>query len=174
MITSTTIDARIAPTTDTTKKSTSEIVFARPNATDIDLARIARTTEIDSERLKAAAAFWPTGVSSRRDMRNVPAWIEVPRRLPERAEDVAPHADRGGHEHEQAGKRSSVPVMEPSVRPATRSLPDEIRSAMKPARTPDEVRSARARRSAHRRGAGRADIGYWEVRSAYARGGSGR
>src|SRR5882757_5912181 len=51
------------------------------------------------------------------------------------------------------GSRSSVWVMEPSVSPATRSPPDEIRSAPKPARTPDgSARTTAPKRAAMRRG----------------------
>ena len=80
-------------------------MFATPNASATALATTARTTEIDSDNASDAATFWPTSVSSRRDTRNVPVWIERAEAAAERPEDVAPHADGGRNEHEQTGQR---------------------------------------------------------------------
>ena len=104
--TSTTTDDSIPPTTEITTKSTIEIELATPNATDDGLREHGEHERDRQRRARATATtFWPTSVSSRRDSRNVPAWIAVPSRLPRRAEDVAAHADRGRDEDEQAGQR---------------------------------------------------------------------
>ena len=121
-----------------------------PNATDIDLARIARTTEIDSERLNAAAAFCPTCVSRRRDMRNVPAWIDGTQAAAERAEHVAPHADRGGHEHEQTGQ-----AVERAGDGAEREAGDEVAERRDQER--DEARTDPGRVRAYERDEARTD-----------------
>ena len=100
----TTIDERNPPITEITTKSATEIVFSRPKATEMALARNASTSDTDNDIEIDAARFWPTSVSRRADIRKVPVWTAVPRRLPERAEHVAPHADGGGDEDEQTGE----------------------------------------------------------------------
>src|SRR4051812_8911085 len=70
---STTIEEMMAPITDTTMKSTTEIVDVCRNASDITLASTASTAEIAIDDTSAAAMFWPTSVSIRRLSRNVPA-----------------------------------------------------------------------------------------------------
>ena len=57
MITSTTTDEMIAPITEITMKSTSEIDCVPPNAPDTALASTASTAEIDSESTIAAPTF---------------------------------------------------------------------------------------------------------------------
>ena len=76
------------------------------NAADTALASTASTAEIDSESRIAAADVLPEQrCRPRRDTRNVPAWICVPRRLPSAAEDVAAHPDRGRDQDEQSRER---------------------------------------------------------------------
>ena len=154
--TSTTTDERIAPITEMTMKSTIEIdrpctnsvatspwraPRARPRSTAT--STIAARHVLADQRVDAAA----TGGTCRRGS-------AVPSRLPSAAEDVAPHPDRGRDRMSRPGKqRSSVWVIEASVRPVTRSPPEEIRSAKKPAGLRRSPR-ARARRSARRHDAG--------------------
>ena len=104
---------------------------------------------------------------SARDRRNVPAWIWVPRRLPS-APKTLPRMPiaagtstiRPGQPLEGVGDR------------AEREAGDEVAARGDQERDearadPGEVRSARARRSAHRHGAGTRALGNWEVRSAW-------
>ena len=53
----TTIDDRNPPITEITTKSATEIVFSKPNATEIALARNASTSDTDSDIDSAAARF---------------------------------------------------------------------------------------------------------------------
>ena len=125
----TTIDDRNPPITEITTKSATEIVFSRPNATQIALARNASTSDTDSDIDSDAARFWPTSVSRRPDMRKVPVWTAVPRRLP-RAPNTLPRMPMAaGTRTRRPGRASRVPVIEPSVSPAIRSPPELSRSA---------------------------------------------
>ena len=125
----TTIDDRKPPITEITTKSATEIVFSRPNATQIALARIASTSDTDSDIDSDAARFWPTSVSRRRRHAERTGVHRGAEAAAEGAEHVAPHADGGGDEDEEAGKASRVPVIEPRVSPAIRSPPELSRSA---------------------------------------------
>ncbi len=53
----TTIDDRNPPITEITTKSAIEMVFSRPNATEIAFARNARTSDTESDIDRAAARF---------------------------------------------------------------------------------------------------------------------
>ena len=160
----TTTDDNIPPTTEITTKSAIEIEFATPNATETALASTARTSEIDSDNASDAATFWPTSVSSRRDTRNVPAWIAVPRRLPSAPKTLPRMPMAAGTSTRRPGSASRVPVMAPSVRPARRSPPDERRSATNPAPTP--LGSERTTATKRRRRRGRRTICYSGARSS--------
>ena len=152
-MTSTTIDEMIAPITEITMKSTREIVGVVNSAPETALASTASTAEIESESRIAALTFWPKSVSTRRETRNVPAWIWVPRRLPSPPKMLPRIPMAAGISTNSPGSWVSVPVIEASVRPVTRSPPDEIRSAKKPARTPAKSeRSSATKRATARRG----------------------
>ncbi len=105
VISITTIDERNPPITEITTKSAIEIVFSRPNATEMTLASTASTSEIDSDIEIDAARFWPTTVSRRRRELEGAGVDRGAEAATERTEHVAAHADGGGHEHEQARKR---------------------------------------------------------------------
>ncbi len=132
----TTIDERNPPTTEITTKSAIEIVFSRPKPTEITLARIASTSEIESDSEIDAARFWPRTVSGRRDSWKVPVWIAVLSRLPIAPNTFPRMPIAAGTSTSRPGSASRVPVIEPRVNPARRSPPELIRSATKPARTP--------------------------------------
>ena len=100
----TTIDDRNPPITEITTKSAIEIVFSRPNATQIALARNASTSDTDSDIDIDAARFWPTSVSRRRRHAEGTGVDRGAEPAAERAEHVAAHADGGGDEDEEAGK----------------------------------------------------------------------
>ena len=105
VITSTTTDEMIAPITEITMKSTTEIVGVRTNAADTTLASTASTAEIDSESRIAAPTFWPnTRVDAAREAERTGVDLGA-EPAAERAEDVAAHADRGRDQDEQARKR---------------------------------------------------------------------
>src|SRR5215831_18376890 len=67
--TPTTIDEMIAPITEITMKSATEIVGVLTSAADTARASTASAAEIDSERTIDAAMFCPNSVSARRDKR---------------------------------------------------------------------------------------------------------
>ena len=102
--TPTTIDEMIAPITEITMKSTTEMAGVLTSADDTTLASTASTAEIESDEhdrradVLAEHGVDPPGEPERSgvDLRAEPA--------AERAEDVAAHPDRGRDEDEQAGK----------------------------------------------------------------------
>ena len=104
VIASTKTDDRTAPITEITTKSAIEIVFCRLKPTAIALARTASTSEIDSDSASEATRFWPTRVSVRREQAIGAGVDRGAEPAAEGAEDVAAHADRGGHEDEQSGQ----------------------------------------------------------------------
>ena len=154
----TTIDERKPPITEITTKSAIEMVFSSPNATEMALARIASTSDTDNDIEIDAARFWPTIVSRRADIRNVPVCTTVPRRLPSAPNTLPRMPIAAGTRTRRPGRDSSVPVMEPSVSPARRSPPELMSSATKPARTPEASERSSAR-SARRRLATTATLG---------------
>ena len=125
----TTIDERKPPITEITTKSTSEIVFSRPKATEMALARTARTSDTDNDIEIDAARFWPTSVSRRADIRKVPVWTAVPRRLPSAPNTLPRMPIAAGTRTSRPGRAARVPVIEPSVSPAIRSPPELSSSA---------------------------------------------
>ena len=125
----TTIDDRKPPITEITTKSATEMVFSRPNATQIALARSASTNDTDSDIESETARFWPTSVSRRADMRNVPVCTAVPRRLPSAPNTLPRMPMAAGTRTSRPGSASRVPVIEPRVSPAIRSPPELSRSA---------------------------------------------
>ncbi len=144
----TTIDERKPPITEITTKSAIEMVFSRPNATEIALARTASTNDTDNDIEIDAARFWPTTVSRRVDMRKVPVCTAVPSRLPSAPNTLPRMPMAAGTRTRRPGRDSSVPVMEPSVSPARRSPPELMSSATKPARTPEASERSSARKRA--------------------------
>ena len=142
----------------------------RDRVLDTERDREALGDDREQERERPSTARPPTRGSGRRACRcatisrNVPVCTAVPSRLPSAPKTLPRMPTAAGTRIIRPGSSSRVPVMEPSVRPAMRPVPVEIRSATKPARTPEGPRG-RARRSAHRRGAGSAALGDWEVRS---------
>ena len=153
-----------------TMKSTTEIAFVTPNAIATALGH---DREQDRERHRQRDRGGEVLADERVDAPRQPERPGVDRgteAAPERAEDVAPHADRRRDEDRsvRAG-RSRVPVMEPSVRPVTRSPPDEIRSATNPARTPDG--SARSERDEARADATR-EAKHWGLGGSFCMVGS--
>ena len=143
----TTIDERNPPITEITTKSATEIVFSRPKATEMALARTASTSDTDSDIEIDAARFWPTSVSRRRDMPEGAGVDSGAEAAAERAEHVAAHADGGGDEDEQTGEG-----FEGAGDRAERQPGDEVTARAeeereKPARTPaaSERNSARKR-----------------------------
>ena len=155
----TTTIGMMPPTTETTMKSAIEIEWLTPNATANPFATIASRNASDIDSATADARFWPTSVSMRHDQ---PVGAGVHRgaqAAAERAEHVAPHADRGGHEDhdarellEGAGDRA-----EGEARDEAGTRRDQERDE---ARTdPGKVRAHERAESAHRRGAGRLTLG---------------
>ena len=102
MSTSTTTDERIAPITDTTMKSAIEIDGPCTNISHITFASTASTAAIDERREdRGRHVLTDLGVDAARhperagvDLRAEPA--------AEGAEHVAPHADRGRNEDDEA------------------------------------------------------------------------
>ena len=125
-----------------------EMVCGSPKPMATALARTARAKEIDRERAIAAMMFCPTTVSARRLILNVPAWIDVPKRLP-RAPKTFPRIPMAaGTRTSRPGKSARVPVMAPRVSPARRSPPEETRRAARPCRKVAASPPSRARKRA--------------------------
>ena len=158
VITSTTIDEMIAPITEIDHEVDDRDRRALLNsASDTTFASTASTAEIDSDSTIAAPTFWPNSVSIRRDTRNVPAWIWVPSRLPEPAEDVAAHPDRGRDQDEEA-RENGERVGDRGEREAGDEIAargDQEREEARPdsgkvrAQQRDETRDGKARESKH-------------------------
>ena len=89
----------------------------------------------------------------------------VPSRLPSAPKTLPRMPIAAGTRTRRPGSRSSVPVIEPRVRPARRSPAEEHRSATKPARTPAGSARTSARNRRTRRG-GRSTVSDSEARSS--------
>ncbi len=167
---STNTEPRTPPTTEITRKSASEIVSPAPKADDTTLASTARAADTNSVRAMEASTFWPTTVSRRRDRRNVPVWIEVPRRLP-RAPKMLPRMPMAaGTSTSRPGSRARVSEMAPRVTPASRSPAEETSSAARACLSPAASESTAARRRATKPWKGRVNTGTRRVREAAGHG----
>ena len=71
-----------APTADRTTRSATATTESRPKTGERIFVSTASITAVTSDKTPEASTFWATKASGRRDIRNVPAWIEVARRLP--------------------------------------------------------------------------------------------
>ena len=98
------------------------------------------------------------------DIRNVPVWIAVPRRLPSAPNTLPRMPMAAGTRTSRPGRASRVPVIAPRVSPASRSPPELSRSAYEARSDPDGVR-AQQRAEAREDGSPRLQHGYSEARS---------
>ena len=156
---STTIELRTPPTTEITRKSTVEMVSATPKAVATTLASTASAAEMNRVRAIDATTFCPTTVSVRRDRRNVPVWMEVPRRLPSAPKMLPRMPMAAGTSTSRPGSASSVWVMAPRVTPASRSPPEETSSAASAWRSPAASEPTASRRRATKLWSGRESTG---------------
>ena len=135
-------------------KSTIEIDGPCPNVSNMTLASTASTAAIDSdETIAAADVLADLGVDAPRTRGTCRRGSGCRAGCPSAPKTLPRIPIAAGTSTSRPGSISSVLVIDPSVMPVTRSPPDEIRSAMKPARTPAKsARTSATNRAPTRRG----------------------
>ncbi len=137
-------EATNPPPTDTRVRSARPMVSPSPSPTDTSAPMRTSTTDMPSVSAPAASTFWPRTVERRSRSCSSPAWMAVDTRLPNEPNTLPRSPMAAGTRRSRPGRRSKVPVSEPSTAPATKLVDEFSASATRPCRASAPGRKRRA------------------------------